>query len=111
MRVLKSLESFKNDINVKFSELNDYFNNFRATYEMVNSNLLISRHCNELLLEHITQLEHNNLSNAQYNRKETLESNLVPSDIVDDALEQSVHQALSLTKISVEVETCKLVTE
>ena len=49
-----SLENFKNDINVKFSELNDRFNDFEAKYEMVNSNLLITRRCNDLLLEHIT---------------------------------------------------------
>ena len=44
-----SLENFKNDVNVKFSELNDCFNDFEAKYEMVSSNLLISRHCNNLL--------------------------------------------------------------
>ena len=97
-----SLENFKNDINVKFSELNDRFNDFEAKYEMVNSNLSITRRCNDLLLERITQLERNNLNNAQYNRRETLEINPVPSDIADDILEQSVHQALSLTGISVE---------
>ena len=97
-----SLENFKNDINAKFSELNDRFNDFQAKYEMVNSNLSISRRCNELLLERITQLERNNLNNAQYNRRETLEINPVPSDIADDVLEQSVCQALSLTGISVE---------
>ena len=36
-----SLENFKNDINMKFSELNDRFNNFESKYEMVNSNLSI----------------------------------------------------------------------
>ena len=51
-----SLENFKNDINVKFSELNDRFNDFEAKYEMVNSNLLITRRCNDFLLEGITQL-------------------------------------------------------
>ena len=97
-----SLENFKNDINTKFSELNDRFNDFQEKYEMVNSNLSISKRCNELLLERITQLERNNLNNAQYNRRETLEINPVPSDIADDVLEQSVCQALSLTGISVE---------
>ena len=97
-----SLENFKNDINVKFSELNDRFNDFEAKYEMVNSNLSITRRCNDLLLERITQLERNNLNNTQYNRRETLEINPVPSDIADDVLEQSVCQALSLTGISVE---------
>ena len=59
-----SLENFKNDINTKFSELNDRFNNFQEKYEMANSNLSISKRCNEILLERITQLERNNLSNA-----------------------------------------------
>ena len=99
-----NLKNFKNDINVKFSELNYCFNNFEAKYEMVNSNLLITRPCNELLLECITQLEHNNLNNTQYNRRETLEINPVPSDIANDILEQSVCQALSLTGTSVELD-------
>ena len=85
-----SLKNFKNDINVKFSELNDHFNNFEAKYEMVNSNLSVTRHCNDLLLERITR---NTLNSAQYNRRETLEINPVPSDIADDVLEQSVCQA------------------
>ena len=87
-----SLENFNNDINVKFSELNDRFNDFEAKYEMVNSNLLITRRCNDLLVERITQLERNNLNNAQYTRKKILEINPVPSDIADDVLEQSVCQ-------------------
>ena len=69
---------------------------------MVNSNLLITRRCNDLLLQRITQLERNNLNNAQHNRRKTLEINSVASDIADDVLEQSVCQALSLTGISVE---------
>ena len=82
-----SLEIFKNDMNMKFSKLNDRFNDFQAKYVMVNSNLSISRRCNDLLLELITQLERTNLNNAQYNRRETLEINPVPSDIADDVLE------------------------
>ena len=31
-----SIDKFKNDINTKFSELNDRFNNFQDKYEMVN---------------------------------------------------------------------------
>ena len=90
-----SLENFKNNINTKLSELNDRFNNFQEKYEMVNSKLSISKRCNKLLLERITQLERSNLSNPQYNRRETLEINPVPSGISDDVLEQSVCQALS----------------
>ena len=105
-----SVENFKTDINVNFSKLNDHFNDFEAKYEMVHSNLLITRSCNDLLFEHITQSECNNLNNAQYTRREILKNNPVPFDIADDILEQSVRQALSLTGISVEPETCKLVT-
>ena len=68
---------------------------------MVNSSLSISRRCNELLLERITQLKRHNLNSAQYNRRETLEIKQVPFDIADDILEQSVCQTLSLTGISV----------
>ena len=57
-----SLENFKNDINVKFSELNDRFNDFEAKYEMLNSNLSITRRCKDLLIERTSQLERNNLS-------------------------------------------------
>ena len=49
-----SLENFKNHINANFSEFHDRFNDFQAKYEIVNSNLSISRRCNELLLERIT---------------------------------------------------------
>ena len=68
---------------------------------MVNSNLSITRNCNDLLLERITQLERNNINNAQNDRRVTLEINPVPCDITDDVLEQSVCQALSLTETSV----------
>ena len=63
------LENFKNDINSKFSELNDRFNNFEAKYKMVNFNLSILKRLNELLFKHITHLELNNLNNAQYKRR------------------------------------------
>ena len=51
-----SYENFKNDFHLKFSELK----------------FSISRRCSEFLLQCITQLERNNLNNAQYNRRETL---------------------------------------
>ena len=79
-----SLEHFKNDINANFSELNDRFNAFQAKYEMVSFNLSISRRCNDLLLERMTQLERNNLNNAKYNWRETLEINPAPSGTADD---------------------------
>ena len=85
-----------------FSELNDWINDFKAKYEIVNSNLSISRRCNELLLECMTQLEYNNLNNTQYNRRKMLEINPVSPDIANGVLEQFSCQGLSLTGISVE---------
>ena len=38
---VQSLVNFKNEINSKFSELNDRFNHFDATCKMVNSNLSV----------------------------------------------------------------------
>ena len=97
-----NLENFKNSINAKFSELNHRFNDFQAKYEMVNSNLSISRRCSDLLLECISQLEHNKFNDAQCNRRESAKINPVSSDFAEDVLEQSVYQALLLTGISVE---------
>ena len=83
--------------------LHNCFNYFEAVYKTVNFNPSISRCCNELLLERsITELEGNNLNNAQCDRKETLEINPVSSVIAVKVLEQSLCQALSLTRISVE---------
>ena len=67
-----SLKSFKNGINLKFSELNDRFNDFEVKYEMVNSNLSISRCCNEPLLERINQLELNKLKNIKCNKRNSV---------------------------------------
>ena len=67
---------------------------------MVNSNLSILRRCNKFLLEHITQLERNNLNNAKYNRRETIEINAVSLDNANNVLEKSVCQASCLAYIT-----------
>lgn len=63
-----SLENFKNDINSNPLDLNDCFTNFDAKYKMVNSNLSISRCCNEFLLGWFTQFERNSVNNTLCNR-------------------------------------------
>ena len=93
-------ENFKNNVNPKLSQLNDRLNDFEDKYQIVNSNLSISRRCNKVLLELTAQLERNNLNNAQYNRTEPLEIDPMASDTANDVLEQCVCQALSLTGIS-----------
>ena len=83
-----SFETFKNDINSKFKQLNGCFNKFDDKCEMVNFNLSILRRCSELLLERITQLERNNSNHAQYNNMQTLANNPVPSDLADNVLKK-----------------------
>ena len=75
---------------------------------MVNSNMSISRCCDEFLLVRTTQLECNNLNNAQYNRKETLKIKPTPSDMANNILKRSVCYELSLTGITVlnELQAC-----
>ena len=86
-----SLENFKNDINVKFSKLNDCFNNFEAKYEMVNSNLSNTRYCH-VLLELISQLE-------CYKLSKSIQYHLI---VLMTCWNNLCARALSLTGISVE---------
>ena len=81
----------------KLSDLTSRFNDFLRWYEILNSELTVSKNCNRLLTERIVQLERNAVSNAQYHRRESLEINPVPASIGDDVLESSVCRALFLT--------------
>ena len=85
------------DISSKLSDLTNRFDDFLRRYEILNSELTVNKNCNSLLTERIVQLERNAASNAQYDRRESLEINPVPAFIVNDVLENSVCRAFSLT--------------
>ena len=85
------------DIYSKLSDLTSRFDDFLRRYEILNSELAVSKYYNRLLTERIIQLERNAVSNAQYHRRESLEINPVPASIGDDVLENSACRALSLT--------------
>ena len=86
------------DISSKLSDLTSHFNDFLRRYEILNSELTVSKNCNRLLTERIVQLERNAVSNAQYHCRESLlEINPVPASVGDDVLENSVCKALSRT--------------
>ena len=85
------------DIYSKVSDLTSCFGDFVRRYEILNSELTVSKNCNRLLTERIAQLERNVISNAQYHRRESLEINLVPPSIDGDILKNSVCIAFSLT--------------
>ena len=85
------------DISSKLSDLTSHFDDFLRRYEILSSELTVSKNCNCLLGERIVQLEKNAVNNAQYNHHHvSLEINLVPASIGDDVIESSICRALSL---------------
>ena len=66
-------------------------------FEVVSSDLAITKNCNRLLTERVVQLERNAVTNAQYHRRESVEVNPVPPSISDEELELNICKALSLT--------------
>ena len=85
------------DISSKLSDLTSRFDHFLRQYEILNSELTVSKNRNCLLTERIVQWERNAVSNAQYHHHEPLEINPVPVSIGDNVLENRVCRALSLT--------------
>ena len=85
------------DISSKLSDLTSRFDDFLRRYEVLSSELTLSKNCNRLLGERIIQSERNAVSNAQYHRRESLGINPVPASVGDDVLESSVCITLSLT--------------
>ena len=77
--------------------LTERFNEFVGKYEKLQSELVISKNFNSLIVNRIINLERNALSNAQYIRREMLEINPVLHSINNVDLEEKVCDALSLT--------------
>ena len=70
------------DISSKLSDLTSRFDDFLRRYEILSSELTVSKNCNRLLNERIIQLERNAVNNAQYDRLESLEINPVPASMM-----------------------------
>ena len=92
--------SFVNDINMKHQSRGKV-NDFLSKYDKVNSELQQCKKRNPHLLTRVIQLERNAVASFQYSRRETIELNPVPADITEDALEENVCKALSLTGVNV----------
>ena len=93
--------SFVNDINAKLTDLSDRFNEFTSKYDKVYSGLQQCKSYNSHPLTKIIQLERNAVTNSHYSRRETIELNLVPAEIHEDVLEDSICKSLSLTGVNV----------
>ena len=89
------------DITDQLSGLNSRFANFIKKYYKLNSELVISKNCNSLLLKRVINLERNALNTAQYVRRKTIEINPIPQSIPSADLENKVCQSLSLTGTTV----------
>ena len=94
--VLDEIMSFE-DILSKLANLATQFDDFSRRFEVLSSELAVSKNCNRLLSERIIQVERNAVNNAQYHRRESIEVNPVSTSIGDEELEDSICKALSLT--------------
>ena len=81
-----------NGINAKLTDLSDRFNKFTSKYDKVYSEFQQCKSYNSYLFTRITQLKHNTVMNSQYSRQETIELNLVPAEIHEDALEDNIYK-------------------
>ena len=86
-----------NDITSKISDLTSRLDDFLRIFEVISSDLAITKNCNRRLTEKVVQLERNAVTNAQYHRRESVEVNPVPPSISDEGLELNICKALSLT--------------
>ena len=85
------------DISSKLANLTTRFDDFSRRFEVLSSELGVSKNCNRLLSERIIQLERNAVNNAQSHRRESIEVSPVPASVGDEELEDSICKALYLT--------------
>ena len=75
------------DISSKLANLTTRFDDFSRRFEVLSSELAVSKNCNRLLSERIIHLQRNAVNNAQYHRRESIEVSPVPASIGDEELE------------------------
>ena len=85
-------------ITLKVYDLSNWFDDFVWRFEVVSSNLVITRNSNRLLMDRVVQLERNAVANAHYHWRESMEVNPVFPSIINEELELIICKALSLTR-------------
>ena len=85
------------DMFSKLANLTTRFDDFSRRFEVLSSELAVSKNCNCLLSERIIQLEKNAVNNAQYHRRESIEVSPVPASIGDEELEDSICKDLLMS--------------
>ena len=86
------------DISSQLKALNDRFDTFTGEHEELQSDWLIAKNFNTLIHQRIVQLDRNAVNNAQYHWRKSLEVILMPPEIEDNVLEETVCRAISLTE-------------
>ena len=86
------------------TDLISRFEKLMNKYEELHSELVASKNVNKLLKNRVVQLKKNALDTSQYNRREMIEINPVPTSVPDNVFEKKVCDALSLTGILVKQE-------
>ena len=94
--LIEELVSVDN-ITSKIFDLTNRFDDFLRRFEVVSSDLAITKNCNRLLTERVVQLEKNAVNNARYHLRVSVEVNPVPPSISDEELELNICKGLSLT--------------
>ena len=93
--LIKELVSVE-DLSSKISNLTSRFNGFLRRYEILSSELFVTKNCNNLLSETIVKLERNTVNNEEYHR-ESLEKSPILISISNEIFESNICKALSLT--------------
>ena len=81
----------------KLANLTTQFDDFSRRFEILSSELAVSKNFNRLLSERIIQLERNAVNNAQFHQRESIEVSPVPASIIDVELKDSICKILCLT--------------
>ena len=84
------------DISTKIFELSNHFDDILRRFEVLSSDLAITKNCNRLLTERVIPLKKNAVTNAQNHRRESVEVNPFPASVSDEELGLNMCKALSI---------------
>ena len=85
------------DISYKLVNLTTQYGDFTERFEVLPSELVVSKNCNRGQSEWIIQLERNAVNNAQYHCRQSIEVSHVPASVSNEELEENILKDLSLT--------------
>ena len=97
-----------NSIHEDLAKITSRFDEFLEKYARVESELAVSKNCTKSLSIQIETLQINASDSSQYLRREMIGINPVPEDIQDMQLEESICQALKLSKNDISLQLANI---